>query len=460
MRASLGLFDKIQLLTLNLPQNLPMTICTTTEIEFPPLKRRQLFAQFNGGSITSDAGVQLLRLVDRRLQLTQRVAAQMHDSRDPDKIKHTLTDLLRQRVYGLGCGYEDLNDHDTLRHDIALQTAVEKDQLLGSPATLCRFEQQADRVLMWRVHEELLNQFIASYATAPESLILDFDATDDPVHGQQEGRFFHGYYRHYCFLPLYVFCNGHCLVSYLRPSDIDGAKHSWAILSLLVKRLRQAWPDVQIIFRGDSGFCRHKMLTWCERHQVHYIVGLAKNKRLTRLSQAELMRAQFLFQATQTKQRLFSDLSYQAGSWSHLRRVIVKAEHMSQGSNPRYVVTNLPGDAKQLYDTVYCARGEMENRIKEQQLDLFADRTSCHLWWPNQFRLLLSTLAYTLIHAIRRLALKDTELARATCATIRLKLFKIGAVVIRNTRRIRFLLSSHYPYQTLFKSVCLKLCPE
>ena len=371
-----------------------------------------------------------------------------------------MVDLLRQRVYGLACGYEDLNDHDTLRNDIALQTAVEKDQVLGSRSTLCRFEQQADRALMWRIHEQMVEQFIASFDAPPVSLILDFDATDDPVHGQQEGRFFHGYYRHYCFLPLYVFCGDQCLVSYLRPSNIDGAKHSWAILALLVKRLRRAWPEVSITLRGDSGFCRHKMLGWCERNEVNYIVGLAKNPRLNQLSQPWTDQAKSQFEAQQHKQRLFTELHYQAGSWKRQRRVILKAEHMSQGSNPRYVVTNLTGDPQHLYEKVYCARGEMENRIKEQQLDLFADRTSCSLWWPNQFRLLLSTLAYTLMAAIRRIALHNTELAHATCATIRLKLFKVGAVVIRNTRRVKLLLSSSYPYQALFQSVCQKLCPE
>lgn len=435
-----------------------MTNCTVTKIEFPAFKRRKIEAQFSGGDITSDGGALLLRAVDRRLKLTEQVAALMTDPRDPNKVQHPVVDLLRQRVYGLACGYEDLNDHDTLRDDIAFQTAVEKDRVLGSRSTLCRFEQRADRALMWRVHEQMLEQFMASFDVPPESLIMDFDATDDPVHGQQEGRFFHGYYRHYCFLPLYVFCGDHCLVSYLRPSNIDGARHSWAILALLAKRLRQAWPKVSITLRGDSGFCRRNMLSWCERNGIHYIVGLAKNPRLEQLSQPWVDRAKSQFDAQQQKQRLFAEFRYQAGTWKQGRRVVLKAEHMSQGSNPRYVVTNLPGDPQHLYEKNYCARGEMENRIKEQQLDLFADRTSCSFWWPNQFRLLLSTLAYTLMNAIRRIALQGTELAKATCATIRLKLFKIGAVVIRNTRRVTLLLSSRYPYQGLFQTVCQKLC--
>jgi len=292
--------------------------------------------------MTSDGGVLLLRTMDQRLKLTDRVAAHMPDRRDPDKVQHQVVDLLRQRVYGLACGYEDLNDHDTLRNDIAFQTAVDKDQVLGSRSTLCRFEQQADRVLMWRIHEQLMEQFIASLAVPPETLILDFDATDDPMHGQQEGRFFHGYYRHYCFLPLYVFCQDQCLVSYLRPSNIDGAKHSWAILALLVNRLRQVWPGVQITLRGDSGFCRHKMLGWCERNGVNFIVGLAKNPRLNLLSQPWTDQAQHQFEAQQQKQRLFTEFHYQAGTWKRKRRVNLKAD--TRGHK-----THEPGQQPALY---------------------------------------------------------------------------------------------------------------
>jgi hypothetical protein len=362
-------------------------------------------------------------------------------------------------VYGLALGYEDLNDHHHLRADLAIQTAVERSELLASSATLCRWENRADREVAWKLHEVLVEQFIASFKRAPKKLILDFDATDDVVHGKQEGRFFHGYYDHYCFLPLYVFCKDQLLVSYLRPSKIDGAKHTWAILSLLVKRLRQVWPKVKIIFRGDSGFCRWRMLRWCERHEVGYIVGIAKNKRLNAMLQPALDAAAACFAASGNKVRWFTDIHYAANSWDHPRRVIAKVEHTDKGSNPRYVVTNLEGEAQALYEKLYCARGDMENRIKEQQLDLFADRTSCHRWWPNQFRLLLSSLAYTLLEAIRRLALKGTELANAYVGTLRLKLLKIGAVLMKNTRRIRFLLSSTYPYQSLFFHVAAKLEP-
>jgi hypothetical protein len=290
-------------------------------------------------------------------------------------------------------------------------------------------------------------------------LILDFDATDDPVHGNQEGRFFHGYYDHYCLLPLYVFCGDQLLVSYLRPSQIDGARHAWAILALLVKRLREVWPEVRIIFRGDSGFCRHHMLTWCERKGVGYIMGIAKNNTLLRCISEPMQWVQELADLTGEKQREFYQFHYAAGTWKRRRKVIAKLEVSAQGQNPRFIVTNLEGDKQHLYDDHYCARGDMENRIKEQQLGLFADRTSAHDWWANQFRLLLSSLAYVLMEGIRRLGLKGTELAPAQMSTIRLKLLKIGAVILRNTRRIRFLLSSAYPYQTLFFEVAARLKP-
>jgi Transposase DDE domain group 1 len=429
------------------------TVCNSELFHFPAVKKRALCASFTGGEVTSDGGIALLRQVDRRLGLTKTLAKVLPDPRDPERIEHPLLSLIRQRIYGLAQGYEDLNDHDTLRHDLAWQTAVERDVALASSPTLCRLENRADRSVAWSVHEVMVDQFIASFAAPPAELILDFDATDDRVHGQQEGRFFHGYYGGYCFLPLYVFCGEQLLVSYLRPANIDAARHAWAVLKLLVKRLRQAWPQVKLIFRGDSGFCRWRMLRWCEGHQVGYIVGQAKNARVLALAQPLLKQAQSDFQSQQDKQRLFGEVQYGAESWDKERRVLVKAEHTDQGSNPRFVVTNLAGDARSLYDEVYCARGEMENRIKEQQLGLFADRTSCHGWWANQFRLLLSSCAYVLMERLRALALAGTELARAQVGTIRLKLLKIGAVVLRNTRRVRLLLSSSYPYQAIFGQV-------
>lgn len=436
-----------------------MSKCYQRTFEFPRVNRRVVEASFDGGDITSDGGVLLLRQADRLLGLSEAIARALKDPRRQASCDHDLKSLLRQRLYAIALGYEDLNDHDALRQDVALQTAVERDQSLASAPTLCRFENRVDRETAWRLHEVLVEQFIDSFKRPPKNLILDFDATDDAVHGEQEGRFFHGFYRHYCFLPLYVFCGDQLLVSYLRPSNIDGAKHSWAILSLLVKRLRQAWPKVKLVFRGDSGFCRWKMLAWCDRHGIGYIVGLAKNKRLNVLTASLQGEAAACFASTGQKIRWFTDIHYGARSWDRARRVIAKIEYSQHGANPRYVVTNLEADAKYLYDKLYCARGDMENRIKESQLDMFGDRTSCQRWWGNQFRLLLSSLAYTLIEAIRRIALKGTELARAYVGTIRLKLFKIGAVILKNTRRIRFLLASGCPYQELYFLVAHRLAP-
>lgn len=401
----------------------------------------------------------LLRQVDRLIGLSKAVASVLEDNRRQASCKHDGLSLLRQRIYGLASGYEDLNDHQKLRHDCAIQTAVERTETLASSSTLCRWENRSDSRSAWRIHEVMVEQFIASFDDTPRELILDFDATDDVVHGKQAGRFFHGYYDHYCFLPLYVFCGDQLLVSYLRPSNQDGARHAWAILSLLVKRLRKAWPEVHIIFRGDSGFCRHKMLTWCERHTIGYIVGIAQNKRLNTMTAPWQQMAQSDFEQSGEKVRYFYALRYAAKSWYRSRKVIAKIEHTSKGSNPRYIVTNLAGEPQFLYDPCYCARGDMENRIKEQQLALFADRTSCHDWWANQFRLLMSSLAYLLLETIRRVALKDTELARAYVNTLRLKLIKIGAVIMRNTRRIRLLLTSNCPYQKLFFHAAAKLTP-
>lgn len=433
------------------------TVCNPELFQFPAVKKRSVTASFTGGDVTSDGGITLLRQTDRRIGLTKALAKVLPDPRAPERIEHPVLSLVRQRIYGLAQGYEDLNDHDTLRHDLAWQTAVERDTPLASSPTLCRLENRADRQVAWAVHSVMVDQFIASFAQTPTELILDFDATDDRVHGQQEGRFFHGYYGDYCFLPLYVFCGEQLLVSYLRPANIDPARHAWATLKFLVARLRRAWPKVKIIFRGDSGFCRWRMLRWCEGHKVGYLIGLAKNARVLGLAQRFMEPAQSDFQSQQQKQRLFGEVKYAADTWDKERRVLVKAEHTDQGSNPRFVVTNLEGEAQALYDAVYCARGEMENRIKEQQLGLFADRTSCHGWWANQFRLLLSSCAYVLMERLRALALAGTDLARAQVGTIRLKLLKVGAVVLRNTRKVRLLLSSSYPYQAIFRQVVAAL---
>ena len=419
--------------------------------EFPGLGRRKIEANFAGGQVSSDGGVMLLRQVDRWLGFTKQLDSILPDRRNPLLIQHSQESLLRQRIYGLALGYEDLNDHDSLRHDLLWQTATDRTEELGSCSTLCRLENRAGRKEAWLIHQVLFEQFVASFSAPPKELILDFDCTDDRVHGMQVGRAFHGYYYDYCFLPLYVFCGEQLLVSYLRPSNIDPAKHAWAILAKLVRALRERWPEVKIILRADSGFCRWKMLRWCESHQVDYIVGIAKNERLKALSAKLEQRAEGKYRKSGEKVRLFKRFKYGAESWDKKRCIIAKAEHAAQGANPRFIVTNLAGNAQQIYDQVYCARGEMENRIKEQQLGLFSDRTSCHYWWPNQFRLLLSSCAYVLLEALRRLGLKSTELARAQVGTIRLKLLKIGAVITRNTRRIRIWFSSAFPLKDLFK---------
>jgi hypothetical protein len=419
---------------------------------FAKLGRREIDVGFDGGDVSSDGGLLLLRQVERRLGLLKAVAEILPDPRSPLLVKHKTEQMLRQRVFGLCQGYEDLNDHDTLRNDLAVQTALERDTAGASSPTLCRFENRADRATAVATSRILVEQFIASFKEAPSELIFDFDATDDIVHGNQDGRHFSAYYDNYCFLPLYVFCGEQLLVAYLRPAKKDAALHAAAILKLLVTRLRQVWPGVRLLFRGDSGFCRPRLMSWCERNNVDYVIGLAKNSRLHTLSEGWYDAAAKAFEATQTPQRHFGEFAYAAGSWSRLRRVIVKAEHNAQGANPRFVVTTLGNPPQELYERGYCARGEMENRIKECQLGLFADRTSCHLWWPNQFRLLLASLAYVLMERLRAIGLAGTELARAQVGTIRLRLLKIGAVIVRNTRRIRFFLASAFPHRDAFQT--------
>lgn len=437
-----------------------MTNCTIKNIHFSPCKRKKVELNFKGGSVTSDAGALLLREIDQKLGFTEALAKIIPDERDQRYIDHSIELMLAQRIYGLALGYEDLNDHETLRKDLGFQTAISSDKKLASASTLCRFENTASRKLAFAINKRFVETFISTFKEAPKELILDFDPTDNPIHGHQEKRFYHGYYQSYCYLPLYVFCNNQLLVSYLRPSNIDGAKHAWAILALLVKRFRQEWPEVEIIFRGDSGFCRDLMLRWCDRNKVGYITGIGSNNRLLKASAKIRAKAAKEFKKTQKKQKLFAEFKYAAKSWKYRRRTIIKAEHTDQGPNPRFIITNLKGEPQKLYEEIYCARGDMENRIKEQQLCLFASRTSCHDWWANQFRLLLSGCAYVLISALKRLVLKGTEFAKAQCDTIRLKLFKVGAVVIRNTRKIKFFASSAYPYQTLFINIAKKLCPE
>lgn len=438
-----------------------MTDCSSEPLHFARAGGKAVVADFQGGRLTTDSGALLLREVERRLGLFDALDAAIPDPRQPELIEHEQKALIAQRITALALGYEDLNDHHSLRADPALQLVAGRDpapeSTLASPSTLCRLENRVDRAAAARIAAVLVEQFIAGHPEPPEALILDFDATDDPVHGKQEGRFFHGYYDHHCYLPLYVFCGDELLAAYLRPSNIDASKHSRAILKLLVRRLRAAWPGVKITIRADSGFCRWRLMRWCDRNGIGYVLGLAKNTALERAARDEVERAAWQFRRTGHPQRVFGSFAYAAGSWDRRRRVIVKAEHTARGPNPRFVVTNVPGDPQELYEEVYCQRGEAENRIKEQQLDLFADRTSCRRFAANQFRLLLSSAAYLLVQALRRTALAGTELARAQVGTIRLRLLKVAARVAISARRVVFHLASGYPYRGLFERVAERL---
>lgn len=442
-----------------------MTECTPTALTFSSLSRKKIVADFDGGRLVTDGGGLLLRQANRRTGLIDRLAACIADPRDPRMTIHDQRTLLAQRIFGIALGYEDLNDHDTLRDDplfaVLAEKAPDPQAPLASSPTLCRFENRVGRQALVAMAEVLVETFIGSYDQPPDELILDVDATDDRVHGTQEGRFFHGYYDSDCFLPLYVFCGDQLLVAYLRPSNIDGALHTRGILKLLVGRLRQAWPTVTIVLRGDSGFCRRRLMRWCDRHDVGYVLGLAKNPVLQRMAEGFVDQAEAWFHQTGQTQRRFHELQYAAKTWDRPRRVIVKAEHLDKGPNTRFVVTNLTeSTAQQLYDELYVARGDMENRIKEQQLGLFADRTSCHGFLANPFRLLLASAAYVLIDHLRRTALTGTELARAQVTTIRLKLFKIAARLVTSVRRVVLHLSETYPYQTLFRQVVQRLVPQ
>ena len=429
-------------------------------------KRRNLVADFSGGTISSDGGLLLLREADLRIGLLDALDAAIPDPRNPALIRHPQRTLLAQRVFGIACGYEDLNDHQSLRDDPLWQMAADHPgpdgcPELSSPPTLCRLENRVARAALFRIASALVDAFVAAHPAPPARLVLDFDATDDPVHGRQENRFFHGYYDGYCFLPLYVFCGDHLLAAYLRPANIDGARHTRAVLKLLVGRLRQAWPNAKILMRSDSGFCRPKLLCWCDKNRVDYLVGLARNAVLERESQGWMEQAKAAFEAPENggnPRRVFGEFRYAAKSWDRARRVIVKAEYLAGGKpNPRYVVTSLTGEAQPLYEDEYCGRGEMENRIKEQQLGLFADRTSCHRFVANPFRVLLAAAAYVLVSHIRRVALAGTELAAAQVGTIRLKLFKVAALVTKTVRRLVVRLSGACPNRETFRRAAERL---
>jgi hypothetical protein len=459
-----------------------MTECTQSAFGFASHFSRQVTASFDGGTITTDGGGLLLREVDRQLKLLPRLAGCFTDFRRADLIEHSVGEMLSQRVYGLALGYEDLNDHDQLRRDPLLallagkadicgehrRHAQDRGNALAGKSTLNRLEGAAEQPDRYHkigysavaIDALLVNLFLEAYGEAPAQMILDLDATDVPLHGEQERRFFHGYYDSYCYLPLYIFCGEHLLCARLRRADIDASKGSAWEVRRIVRQIRQRWPGVQIIVRADSGFCRERLMRWCERHGVDYVVGMARNDRLKAQIAAAMQQA--TQQATESGKpaRVFVEFSYQThNTWSRARRVVAKAEYLDNKENPRYVVTSLSAadwPAQRLYEELYCARGDMENRIKEQGM-LFHDRLSTATMRSNQLRLYLSALAYTLVHGLRRLGLAGTEWATAQAKTIRAQLLKIGAVVRVSVRRVSISLATGYPWQTTFRQAWMAL---
>jgi hypothetical protein len=454
------------------------TDCNASPLEFEGLGSRKVTASFDGGAITSNAGALLLRQTDRVIGLSRQAVACFRDTRSQEDIEHTLETLVAQRVHGIALGYEDLNDHDALRHDPVLGLVSGKLEagrsncaVLAGKSTLNRLEHAPkaadDRYHKISVDEDAMKElfvslFMQSRKTAPRRLILDMDATDDPVHGNQEDRFFHGYYKCYCYLPLYIFCGRELLLAKLRPANIDASAGAKEEIAWIVAKLRQKSPDVEIWLRAESGFCREELMAWCEANGAHYVFGLARNARLEAEIEGALAEAERRAAQSGKAERIFKEFQYKTRQrWSRERRVVAKAEHLSKGPNPRFIVTSLTSkmdEARELYEKIYCARGEMENRIKECQLDLMADRTSTATLKANQLRLWFSSLAYVLVTALRRLALEGTELENATAGTIRLKLLKLGALVTVSVRRIRIAIASASPLKQVFATAQARLC--
>jgi hypothetical protein len=462
-----------------------MTECNQSAFEFQGLFSREVVGRFDGGQITSDGGGLLLREVERRTRILERFASCFTDHRSQERVEHQVSELVAQRVYGLALGYEDLNDHDQLRADPLMavlagkrdpeggdrRSAQDRGKALAGKSTLNRWEltkananqrERYAKIVMKpeAIDDLLVDVFVEAHAASPEQIVLDLDATDDPLYGKQEGRFFHGYYGHYCYLPLYIFCGEHLLCARLRSSNIDASAGSKEEVERIVAGIRRQWPAVQIILRADSGFCREELMRWCEGHRVDYVFGLARNARLRKRIDAEMAQAQSIHAQSQQAARIFSEFSYQTHeTWSLARRVIAKAEYLDKGENPRFLVTSLDAGhwaAQALYEQLYCARGEMENRIKEQ-FSLFSDRTSTAQMRSNQLRLYLSSMAYLLMHGLRRLGLQGTALAKAQCQTIRLKLLKIGAQVRVTVRKVWVSFSSGFTEQVLFRRIFQQL---
>ncbi len=472
------------------------TQCRQQAFAFQGLGTRAVIAAFDGGTITSDAGALLLRELEDKRRIVRQFGACFTDHRDPNAIEFPLEHLLAQRIFALCCGYEDLVDHDLLRADPLLATVVgvtdpsgerrrrasDRGKPLAGKSTLNRLELRtgdATKDGVYKkieVHPDRVNEFFSTiflqaHRQVPARIYLDLDATDDLIHGHQEGRFFHGYYGGYCYLPLYIFCGDFLLSASLRTSDRDASKGALEEVERIVGQLRRRWPQTEIVLRGDSGFCREELMAWCEAQQgVYYLFGVAKNARLLAAIERERELAEIRHTITGKAERVFGEFVYKTlDTWSRARRVIGKAEHLEKGANPRFVVTSLPfydedergevviNDARHVYERLYCARGEMENRIKEQQLDLFADRTSATLMAANQLRLWLSSVAYVVMNEIRRVGLEGTKFAQAQCGTIREKVLKIGARVRVSVRRVAVSMSSAYPYQDLFAYIYARL---
>jgi hypothetical protein len=448
-----------------------MTECNQSSFGFKALGSREIVARFDGGTISSDGGALLLRQTDKRLNLMPRLTECFVDGRRQDLIEHSIPEMLAQRIYGLALGYEDINDHEQLRNDPlfgVLAGRVDTDRALAGKSTLNRMEQGTSAKNRYKkitfrqeaIDGLLVKIFLESQAKAPDQITLDVDTTDLPLHGKQEGRFFHGYYDEYCYLPLYVFCGEHVLCARLRESNHDASFGSRAEIERIVTQIRAAWPEVKIILRGDSGFCRNELMSWCESNKVDFVFGLARNKRLRRIIGQPMFEATKQWNETGKPARVFTEFDYRTkktkkGGWDRERRVVTKAEHIDGKENPRFVVTSLTSEqwaAQALYEELYCARGDMENRIKEQ-FSLFAGRVSAETMRANQMRLYLSTMAYLLVSGLRRLGLKTTELAQAQVATIRTKLLKIGARIRVTVRKVWVSMASSYPWQDLYQQV-------
>lgn len=442
------------------------TQCSAKTFEFARVESRAVVAAFDGGAVTSDAGSLLLGATDRAIGLVDRFAGCFADHRRADLVEHEVRTLVSQRVFGIALGYEDLNDHDELRHDPVLATLVGKLAAgrrncapLAGKSTLNRLELSRPEPTRYHkishdpqaIEDLFVTLFTEAHRKAPKQIILDLDATDDPIHGNQEGRFFHGYYDSYCYLPLYIFCGRHLLAAKLRRSNIDGAAGAREEVERIVAQIRAKWPRTRILLRADSGFCREALMTWCEANRVDYLFGLARNARLEAEIKRELAEAGAESRRTGKPARRFKDFLWcTRDSWSRSRRVVGKAEVTQGDTNPRFVVTSLSrteAKARHLYETIYCARGEMENRIKECQADLFADRTSAATMRANQLRLWFASMAYALLSALRRIGLRFTRFANATGGTIRLRLLKIGARVTISVRRVKIAMASAYPWR-------------